>query len=107
MSDALRKKKSIRINEIRRGRAGHGYIPSSSARWQGGHISTAGRPTDALIEEAKRRLNTPRTISQQLLGDPPPGYSALDRQRQIALEPVFIDRRIAQLLRKPTLAGQA
>src|SRR5688500_5335689 len=34
------------------------------------------------LEQARLRLLAPRTISQQLMGDPPPGYSALDRKRQ-------------------------
>lgn len=38
-------------------------------------------PDDIFIER-DRRINTPRTIGAELMGDPPPGYSALDRKRQ-------------------------
>lgn len=69
-----------------------------------GYVS-AHRPAPAMLEEAQRRLYAPRTISQELFGDPPPGYSALDRKRQEVAEIPYIDRRMAQLLRKPTLPG--
>ena len=38
-------------------------------------------PDDVFIER-DRRLGAPRTIGSLILGDPPPGYSALDRKRQ-------------------------
>jgi hypothetical protein len=38
-------------------------------------------PADVFIER-DRRLGAPRTIGSLILGDPPPGYSALDRKRQ-------------------------
>lgn len=57
-----------------------------------------------LLAEAKKRLYAPRTISQHLMGDPAPGYSALDRKRSEVAEAPYVDRRMAQL-RKPTLAG--
>lgn len=59
-----------------------GETRSSTSRGHGGYATTAGRPAPALLAEAQRYLYAPRTISQQLLGDPPPGYSALDRKRQ-------------------------
>lgn len=38
------------------------------------------RPSDRLIAEASVRANTPRSLSAWVFGDPPPGYSALDRR---------------------------
>jgi hypothetical protein len=38
-------------------------------------------PDDVLIER-NARYSAPRTISASLLGDPPAGFSALDRKRQ-------------------------
>jgi hypothetical protein len=37
---------------------------------------------DDVFTERDRRLGAPRTIGSLILGDPPPGYSALDRKRQ-------------------------
>lgn len=82
----------------------NGYV-SSPSRGHGGYATTAGRPSADLIAEAQRRLYAPRTISQQLLGDPAPGYSALDRKRENISEPHHVDRRSARLGPKPTLAG--
>jgi hypothetical protein len=39
----------------------------------------ASRPSDKLIAEARIRADAPRSLSAMLLGDPPKGYSALDR----------------------------
>lgn len=104
MSEELREKRRLRVNERRRTRAGHGYLPAATTA---GYISVSGRPIEDLIAEARQRLNAPRTISQMVFGDPPPGYSALDRKRQAIVEPVYVDRRLAQLLRAPTLADRA
>lgn len=41
-------------------------------------------PPPSLIEEAEKRAKAPRTITGWLFGDPPPGYSALDRREQRA-----------------------
>jgi hypothetical protein len=35
-----------------------------------------------IFEDRERRLSTPRTLTGRFFGDPPPGYSALDRKRQ-------------------------
>lgn len=67
--------------------------------------TTGPRADPSLFEERDRRLATPKTLSAWLLGDPPPGYSALDRKRQGIIEARWIDKRSAQLQRKPTLAG--
>lgn len=45
-------------------------------------VSTSRRPSPEMLAEASIRINAPRTLSQELCGDPPPGYSALDRKRQ-------------------------
>lgn len=48
-------------------------------------VLSYARPAVQLLEEAKQRLLAPRSITAMLCGDPPPGYSALDKkQRQNA-----------------------
>ena len=37
---------------------------------------------DGVFVDRAARLNTPRTLTATFLGDPPPGWSALDRKRQ-------------------------
>lgn len=49
-------------------------------------VETAGtvivhRPTQDMIEDAWRRNAAPRPVTAWLMGDPPPGQSALDRQQ--------------------------
>jgi hypothetical protein len=46
----------------------------------GTDVHVSARPTDELLEDAKRRALAPRDITAQLMGDPPRGYSALDKQ---------------------------
>lgn len=41
---------------------------------------TGARPTQAMIDAAARRLLANRTITASLMGDPPPGHSALDKR---------------------------
>jgi hypothetical protein len=38
------------------------------------------RPTTEMLEEARRRLEIPRSITSEFFGDPPKGYSALDKR---------------------------
>lgn len=48
-----------------------------------GVMNVAARKVDAppeLIEEAARRAKAPRSITASIMGDPPPGFSALDRR---------------------------
>lgn len=49
-----------------------------------GNVKPAAKievPDDVIIER-NARFSAPRTISAFVLGDPPPGFSALDRKRQ-------------------------
>lgn len=40
------------------------------------------RPTDEMLADRDRRYyGTPRTLTAWLMGDPPPGYSALERSK--------------------------
>jgi hypothetical protein len=38
------------------------------------------RLDDATLDERDRRINAIRSLTSTLMGDPPPGYSALDRR---------------------------
>jgi hypothetical protein len=46
----------------------------------GASARVSERPTDTMLLEAKIRMETPRSITQFVCGDPAPGYSALDRK---------------------------
>lgn len=41
---------------------------------------SASKPKPELLEDAARRLLAPRTLTGELMGDPPIGYSALERR---------------------------
>ena len=71
MDDEQRQARHDRINAWRRRDGG-----DSSRK-----VNVANRPTNDILAERDRYLSAPRTLSQLLLGDPPPGYSALDRKR--------------------------
>jgi len=43
--------------------------------------STRGATPSHLFEERDRRLSADRSLTCRLMGDPPPGFSALDRRR--------------------------
>lgn len=42
---------------------------------------TASRPSSELIEEAKQRALAPRSLTSEFFGDPPKGWSALDKRQ--------------------------
>jgi hypothetical protein len=68
-------------------------------------IMTHRAPPPELLAEREMRLMAPQTLTGALCGDPPPGFSALDRKQRGEAEPVYIDHSLAQLQRKPSLAG--
>ena len=70
MDDKQRQHEYDRINAYRRKEGG----PYRK-------VNVADRPMDDILAARDRYLSAPRTLSQRLLGDPPPGYSALDRKR--------------------------
>lgn len=43
-------------------------------------IISSSRPTSELIEEAQQRALAPRSLTSEFFGDPPKGWSALDRK---------------------------
>jgi DNA-directed RNA polymerase specialized sigma24 family protein len=50
------------------------------------HISKAARPLEHLLEDRERRQRArdQQNLTSQFFGDPPPGYSALDRRQAVA-----------------------
>lgn len=42
--------------------------------------TTASKPKPEVLEEAARRMSAPRTLTGAIMGDPPIGYSALERR---------------------------
>lgn len=63
-----------RINKLRRGE-------ETSSRIHPTYDTVAGRPKPEQLAERDRRRAAPRTLTQEFFGDPPAGYSALDRKR--------------------------
>ncbi|MDE5451306.1 hypothetical protein GWE18_00245 [Bradyrhizobium sp. CSA112] len=59
-------------------------------------------PPEALAERAMR-LSAPQTLTGAFCGDPPIGFSALDRKLSGKAEEPYIDHSLAQLQRKPSL----
>jgi hypothetical protein len=55
--------------------------PASERIYRAAADTTTSRPPSELIEDAKRRLLAPRSITSALMGDPPAGSSALDRRQ--------------------------
>lgn len=53
----------------------------------GHQVSAGGRPTEAALAERDRRSEAAerRDLTGMFCGDPPPGYSALDRQRAVSV----------------------
>lgn len=41
----------------------------------------AHRPSEDVLEDRDRRSMAPRDLTSSIFGDPPPGYSALDKKR--------------------------
>lgn len=60
---------------------------SSIWKWIGGAPGTDQRPSRAALADLERRqaLGPRQDITGRLLGDPPPGRSALDRKREAEL----------------------
>lgn len=44
-------------------------------------VSPRGRPSQEMIADAARRYAAPRSLTSEFFGDPPRGYSALDRRQ--------------------------
>lgn len=55
--------------------------PASELSYRAAADTTASRPSSELIEDAQRRSLAPRSITSAFFGDPPVGYSALDRRQ--------------------------
>ncbi|WP_439400301.1 hypothetical protein ACRQ5Q_42870 (plasmid) [Bradyrhizobium sp. PMVTL-01] len=55
--------------------------PKPTARQRYCVANRFGDVPDDVFEEAQRRNSAPRTITQSFFGDPPAGFSALDRKR--------------------------
>ena len=49
----------------------------------GTSVVASFRPSDELLAEAKQRADAPRTITMLLCGDPPVGFSALDKRQKV------------------------
>jgi hypothetical protein len=72
-SEAARRSEMERKNEMRR--------ENRRAAFRNYPTDPATVPDDVL-QDRNARITTPKTITAILLGDPPPGWSSLDRKRQ-------------------------
>jgi hypothetical protein len=68
-------------------------------------IMTHRAPPAERLAERAMRLMAPQTLTGAFCGDPPVGFSALDRKLRGEAEPIYVDHSLAQLQRKPSLAG--
>jgi hypothetical protein len=64
-------------------------------------------PDEVVSNRDARGKAGPRDLAGAFFGDPPRGFSALDRKLRGEPEPVYLDHSQAQLQRKPSLAGFA
>jgi hypothetical protein len=57
---------------------------SQTTAWDQGrvtYVASRAEPSEDMLMDAKIRSTMPRPIVAWIQGDPPPGYSALDRRR--------------------------
>ncbi len=78
MTPAKKEKRRVRTNVVRHARRTGQEL--KSIRKNQVYVMESHRPDEVLLSDAQRRLLMPRTITQAILGDPPPGYSALDKR---------------------------
>jgi hypothetical protein len=91
------RRKQINLNRHIRSQFGTG---ASFAR----NVPAREIPEDVTSNRAARINAGPRDLAGAFFGDPPRGFSALDRKLSGDRDPAYIDRRLAQLQRKPSLA---
>lgn len=76
-SGEQRRERRARVQRWREGKKLGKYVGHPTAHFA---ERPGARPPSELIEDAQRRALAPRSISAFVFGDPPPGYSALDRR---------------------------
>lgn len=67
-------------------------------------VSVRGMPEQVIADREARIGAGPRDLTGAFFGDPPRGFSALDRKLKGDDGPTYLDRRMAQLQRTPSLA---
>lgn len=97
--EKAKRRKQINLNRHIRCQFGNGVGPLRQAPREIPNEVTSNR--DARIKAG------PQDLSGAFFGDPPKGFSALDRKLSGQAEPVYLDHSQAQLQRKPSLAGAA
>lgn len=97
MSEEKREARRERINARRQAN-----VPSTSRRYT---PSITHRAHPEAIAEREKRMIAPQTLTGAFCGDPPIGFSALDRKLRGEAELIYVDHSLAQLQRKPSLAG--
>lgn len=79
-----RKKNAARVKAWRDQQKAAGKAPKWACGGEGnrrGSVHSSSRPTPEMIEEAQQRYLAPRSLTSSFFGDPPKGWSALDRRQ--------------------------
>jgi hypothetical protein len=97
MSKEKKAERRERINKLRTASGEYKSTPRPDKP-----AALAVRAPAEVMEDRARRMAAPKTITGMLCGDPPPGWSALDRKRQGVTEQ-YLDKREQQLQRRPSL----
>jgi hypothetical protein len=97
--ERAKRRKQINLNRNIRTQFGNGVSPT--------RLAPRVIPEEVTAHRAARIAAGPRDLSGAFFGDPPRGFSALDRKLRGEKDPVYIDHSQAQLQRKPSLAGAA
>jgi hypothetical protein len=96
-AEKAKRRQQINLNRNIRAQFGNGVLPTRSAPRIVPDEVTSNR--DARIKAG------PRDLAGAFFGDPPRGFSALDRKLRGEPDPIYRDHSQAQLQRKPSLAG--
>lgn len=97
--ERIKRRRQINLNRGIRAQFGNGVGPQRQAARE--------IPDEVKSNRDARVKAGPRDLSGAFFGDPPRGFSALDRKLSGKTEAPYIDHSRAQLQRKPSLAGGA
>lgn len=95
--DRVRRQKQINLNRHMRNNCIAGVGASRL-------VSYREIPEEVTIIRAARLNAGPQSLTGAFFGDPPRGFSALDRKMSGQADEPYIDHRLAQLQRMPSLA---
>lgn len=94
-------KRQARAEQIKATRQSRAKAPETQLKMEKRTFEKA--PAELFTERQKRQRLEHRDLTGAFCGDPLPGYSALDRKLNGETQPSYIDARLAQLQRRPSL----